>query len=485
VGVHADITAQAQAEAKLRQSEAELRDERDRIRDYLHVAEVMILVLADTGCIRTINRRGAEILGYNEPEALIGRDWFELAVPPAHRTETRAVFAKLMAGELDAVSAYENPVLRADGEERLVAWRNTLLKDAQGRIVGTLSSGDDITDERLAQEREQLLAQEIDHRAKNLLAVVQSVVQLTRTEDIHGFKEAVTGRIQSLARTHGLLAAARWEGADLKQLVADELAPYSRNDPSRANISGPNVQLIPAAAQAFALAIHELATNSAKYGSLGASTGRLSVSWQWEVGAEPCLLFRWVENGGPPVIPPTRRGFGSVVLQSSIEGQLKGAVHLDWRAEGLVCELLLPSAEVIAHGKGAHERKIIQPNSTRTVRTSKQLRILVVENEALVAAQIEDVLEACGHQVCVVSRLADAFDRLYRLELDVALLDINVAGERSYPLADLLLAKGVPFAFCSGYGENAGLPARLSYIPLVAKPFDRDDLVSTVTALLG
>jgi DNA-binding LytR/AlgR family response regulator len=87
--------------------------------------------------------------------------------------------------------------------------------------------------------------------------------------------------------------------------------------------------------------------------------------------------------------------------------------------------------------------------------------------------------------VCVVSRLADAFDRLYRLELDVALLDINVAGERSYPLADLLLAKGVPFAFCSGYGENAGLPARLSHIPLVAKPFDRDDLVSTVTALLG
>jgi len=184
------------------------------------------------------------------------------------------------------------------------------------------------------------------------------------------------------------------------------------------------------------------------------------------------------------VTAPTRRGFGSVVLQSSVERQLQGEVHLDWRTEGLICELSLPADEVVTKIVGA--RNVPMPSAAherRPAAGARAMRVLVVEDEALVAAQIEDVLTESGHKVEVASRLADAFDRLYRTPPDAALLDINVAGERSYPLAELLVSKGIPFAFCSGYGEGVDLPDHLKRVPMVAKPFDPVELVRAVVAL--
>jgi PAS domain S-box-containing protein len=479
VGVHTDITAQ-------RDAEAALRDERDRAHGYLNVAEVMLLVLDERGCVQTINRRGAEILGLDGPEALIGRDWFDLAIPPARRAETRSVFGRLMSGQIEAAGSYENPVIRADGTERLIAWRNSVLRDADGRVTGTLSSGDDITDQRLARDRERLLAQEIDHRAKNLLAVVQSVVQLTRADDIRTFKTAVTGRIQSLARTHGLLAASRWEGADLKQLVCDELAPYDRADAGRVSIVGPALQLTPAAAQALALVVHELATNSAKYGALSVEAGALRIEWtRPKPGSGSMLALDWIEEDGPPVTRPERRGFGSVVLQTSVERQLGGTVDLNWRPQGLRCRIQVPAAETIASGHlPTAERAGPSGTASATGGLAAGARVLVVEDEALIAAQIEDVLADAGYVVLgPASRLADAFDQFYRTPPDAALLDINVAGERSFPLAEFLTAKGVPFAFCSGYGEASAVPEQFRHVPVIAKPADSAALVAVLGRL--
>jgi PAS domain S-box-containing protein len=257
VGVHTDITRQRADEERLKRSEAAAREERDRAQSYLQVAEVMLLVLDANGVIQTINRRGAEILGYDSPEHLIGRSWSQIAVAASPGVpDSRAEFARLMAGDGEEVTSYENKVRTAQGAERLIAWRTTVLRDLDKRIIGTLSSGEDVTEQREAEARERLLAQEVDHRAKNLLAIVQSVVQLTRGQDIGEFKASVTGRIQSLARTHGLLAAARWEGADLRQLVADELAPYARDDSGSVRIEGRTLHLTPSAAQALALVIH-------------------------------------------------------------------------------------------------------------------------------------------------------------------------------------------------------------------------------------
>lgn len=476
VGIHTDITLQ-------RTAETALKSERDRIRGYLEVAEVMLLVLDSEGRIETINRKGAEILGYDSAAELIGRDWFETAVPMRRRHETRALFADMISGTIAPGGTHENEIVRQDGSERLVAWRNSVVRDPEGRIIGTLSSGDDVTEQREAEAREKLLVQEVDHRAKNLLAVVQSVVQLTRGEDMASFKEAVTGRIQSLARTHGLLAAGRWEGADLRQLILDELAPYARGDEGRRTLTGPAFRLKPSAAQALALVVHELATNAAKYGALSSAAGKVDVVWRND-GSD--LVLRWQESGGPVVSPPERRGFGSTVLVNSVERQLRGRVTLDWRPEGLACELVIPVADVRASFappdpalRTPLPRPLVEPAPSPGGR-----RVLVVEDEALVATQIEDVLARAGYTVLgPAARVSEAFDQLYVTAPDAALLDINLAGDASFPLAELLRAKRIPFAFCSGYGETAAVPDSLRDAPLIAKPFEPADLLELVASL--
>jgi PAS domain S-box-containing protein len=478
VGVHTDISSQ-------RVAQAALLTERDRIRGYLDVADVMLLVLDAEGRIESINRKGAEILGYASPGELIGRDWFDTAVPPRRRTDTRSLFSGMISGAIAAGTTYENEIVRPDGCERLIAWRNNLLRDSEGRTIGTISSGDDVTEQREAEARERLLVQEVDHRAKNLLAVVQSVVQLTRGADIAEFKEAVTGRIQSLARTHGLLAAGRWEGADLKQLVIDELAPYARGDDGRTAVSGPAFRLKPSAAQALALVMHELATNAAKYGALSAPAGKIEVLWRAQGES---LRLTWRETGGPSVAPPTRRGFGSTVLLNSVERQLRGRVSLDWRVEGLVCGIELPIADTRASAPGLEPVRA-GPNrleaAPATLNRANGHRILVVEDEALIAAQIEAVLASAGFDVIgPAAHLGQAFEEIYRAPPDAALLDINLAGESSLPIAELLRTKDVPYAFCSGYGETASLPETLREVPLIAKPFDSGDLVRLVRRLV-
>ncbi|MBY0336667.1 MAG: PAS domain S-box protein [Acetobacteraceae bacterium] len=466
------------------ESEIALRMERDRAQGYLDIAEVMILVLDTQGRVRTVNRAGTAMLGHSDAAALLGRDWFDLAVPPGQRAEVRSVFARLVGGAAGDTDAHEHAILRADGQQRLISWRNLLLRDEDGTVTGTLSSGHDVTDQRLAQERERLLAQEIDHRAKNLLAVVQSVVQLTRADDIQAFKAAITGRIQSLARTHGLLAAARWEGADLGQLVADEMAPYARDDPGRVTVHGAPLHLAPAAAQALALVVHELATNAAKHGALSARDGRVRIAWDHGHGSEARFRLRWAEIGGPPVVEPTRRGFGSVVLRSSVERQLRGQVRLEWRPAGLLCDLEMPLTAVIAAaGRGAGARRVDERPEDAAATTAAALRLLVLEDEPLVAAQMEQVLTAAGHEVVSAFSLSEALSLVLREPLDAALLDINLGGERSYPLAELLRARRIPFAFCSGYGETADLPRELEAAAVIAKPFDPSELLAGIARL--
>lgn len=482
VGIFQDATERRLAESQLRASEARARAERDRAQNYLQVAEIMLLALDSTGAIETINRKGAEILGYDDPGALIGRDWFDLAVSPQHRAKRRAMFARIVAGELADFAAFEGPICRSDGAERRIEWRSSVMRDERGRITGTLSSGDDVTEQREAEARERLLVQEVDHRAKNLLAVVQSVVQLTWGEDVPAFKESVTGRIQSLARTHGLLAAARWEGADLKQIVTEELAPYTRGEDALAHISGPALHLTPAAAQALALVVHELATNAAKYGALSVPGGCIEVEWS---GDAETISLEWRERGGPPVAPPSRHGFGTTVLQTSVGRQMRGQVALDWRQEGLCCTLTLPAPHVRAHARrapgaaGSIGAPPPAPPGHGNGRT-----ILVLEDEALIATQLEELLASAGYMVVgPAGHVTEAFDLFYSARPHAALLDINLAGDRSFPLAELLRAKGVPFALCTGYGESAMVPESLRDAPTIVKPFTSDDLLRIVGQL--
>ena len=210
-----------------------------------------------------------------------------------------------------------------------------------GAFLGYIGSVIDITDRKHAEERLKLLAGEVDHRAKNMLAVVQAIVRMTRAGDIDDFRTAVIGRIAALARAHTLLANSKWAGADLKRLIEDELAAYRGNDASRTSVSGPPVALDPSKAQTLAMVFHELATNAVKYGAFAEPGGRIAVSWS--VDAQSAMSIVWQESGGPAVREPQTTGFGTGLIRRSIEVQLRGRLEFDWRVEGLVCRIGLPA----------------------------------------------------------------------------------------------------------------------------------------------
>jgi PAS domain S-box-containing protein len=234
----------------------------------------------------------------------------------------------------------EYRVRRVDGLLRWLLARAEILLDDKGAPRSAIGVVMDVTERRDSEERLKLLAREVDHRANNLLAVVLSTVQLSQAPTVQVLKEVVIGRIAALGRAHQLLSEARWEGADLRRLVVEELLAFSLGEAARVSIEGPDVALSPAAAQALAMALHELATNAAKYGSLSKPEGRVAVSWTRNGGGP--LKLRWAESGGPEVAMPSRRGLGTVMLARALAGPLGGTTHLDWRPQGLVCELELP-----------------------------------------------------------------------------------------------------------------------------------------------
>jgi PAS domain S-box-containing protein len=237
---------------------------------------------------------------------------------------------------------FECRVRRLDGQVRWLLGRAELLLRPKGAPRSAIGVVMDITERKDSEERVKLLAREVDHRANNLLTVVLGTVQLSQAETPEALKVVLTGRIAALGRAHQLLSEARWEGADLRRLVEEELLAFSLGEAARVSIEGPDVALAPAAAQALAMALHELATNAAKYGSLSKPKGRVAVSWT-RSGRGP-LVIRWVERGGPAVAKPSRRGLGTAMLARALAGPLSGTSRLDWRPEGLVCELELPSA---------------------------------------------------------------------------------------------------------------------------------------------
>ncbi|MBB4381662.1 PAS domain S-box-containing protein [Bradyrhizobium sp. Rc3b] len=241
--------------------------------------------------------------------------------------------------EFKGTRAYETEfrIVRPDGEVRWCVGTAAATVDDSGRVVRVSGVTVDITERKRAEERQNLLAREVDHRAKNALALAQSIVRLTRADEVKAYVNAVEGRINALARVHTILSLSSWQGAELSKLIDEELAPYSLG--GQIVLAGPEVQLVPATAQTLALALHELFTNSAKYGALSTRSGRLMIGWQVE---DQLLTLRWEESGGPLVMTPKSRGFGTRSLLASVESQLGGQAQFDWRAEGLLCRLEVP-----------------------------------------------------------------------------------------------------------------------------------------------
>jgi PAS domain S-box-containing protein len=358
-------------------------------------------------------------------------------------------------------------VRRRDGEMRWCLGIAAATVDASNRIVRVSGVTIDITGRKEAEERQAFLAREVDHRARNVLAVVQSVLHLTKANTNEAYATAVEGRITALARAHMLLSECRWEGADLRRLLSEELDPYRTGDVERIVLGGPDVLLEPRHAQTIALAIHELATNAAKYGSLTAASGKVTLIWTLDSGD---LKLDWLEAEGPTVQVPTTQGYGTRVIKGSIE-QLGGLALFDWRREGVRCTLTMPLS--------SRERLLRDSSSKPTVGKTPDAvqrpgnRVLLVEDESLVAMMMGEALRELGYSVigpCATA--AEAAATIDSTDVNAAILDVNLDGELVYPVAELLAAREIPFAFITGYGEES-LSPRYANVPVLQKPIDR------------
>ena len=361
-------------------------------------------------------------------------------------------------------------VRRPNGEIRWCTGTAAASFDQNGRLIWLSGVTADITERKRAEERQILLAEEVDHRARNVVAVVQSIMRLTRAASIDDYIAALDGRIGALSNAHRLLAGSRWEGADLGRLVDEEFAPYRAGGKERVSTRGSVVLLPPATAQTIALALHELATNAAKYGALSTDAGHVSLTWRNDNGK---LELSWIETNGPTITPPSRRGYGSRAIIAGIERQLGGMVDFDWQPEGLRCTLSIPhDGSSDAAKREIFRSRTLDGAAGQIVAGANDKLVLLVEDEPLVSMMLADMLSAFGHKVDgPYSRFSDAILAAKSNNLRAGILDVNLGGEKTYAVADILTDRKIPFAFVTGYGPDS-IVSEFSHAPVLQKPIE-------------
>ncbi len=341
VGVLEDVDDRRRAEQALAERE-------QRLRLAVEAARLTTWEYDAAAGLGTRTGRDDDAFTAPPPSGFRLADWMA-HLHPEDRAATAARFEAVVAGAA-AQFAAEFRVRRrppAEGWVWMASYGAAVERDpATGRALRITGVAQDIAERREAEQRRGLLAREVDHRAKNALAVVQSVLRLARRDRPEEFAASVEQRVAALARVHTLLADRGWAGAELRAVAERELGSFLPGGAVR--LEGPPVALAATAVQPIAMVLHELATNAAKHGALSAPAGRVVLSW-WLDG-EGRLRLLWQEEGGPPVAAelPARRGFGSRVIEATIRGQLGGTLTLGWDPAGLSCAIALPTARVLA-----------------------------------------------------------------------------------------------------------------------------------------
>jgi PAS domain S-box-containing protein len=286
--------------------------------------------------ITSWNQGAERLYGYNAAEVMGRRVTF--LVPPDRPDEEPAIIARIREGE--RVEPHETRRLHKDGRLIDVSLTVSPILDEHGRIIGASKIARDITERKEADRLQRLLMGELQHRVKNVLATVQAIARQTFGQEQGSASDTFYSRLTSLAHAHDLLTRENWDGADLGAVVGGVIAPYHAD---RFVVQGPSIRLTPRAVLTISLAMHELATNAAKYGALSVPDGRVEILWAIPDDDRTRFELVWRERGGPPVQPPTRKGFGSRLVQQVLAAELKGKVHLSYGREGVVCRVQAPT----------------------------------------------------------------------------------------------------------------------------------------------
>ncbi len=343
-----------------------------------------------------------------------------------------------------------------------------------------------VSRERLkAHERDKLLMAELDHRVKNTLANIQALVtQSSRSaESLTFFVEGLEQRIHSMAKAHSLLTQSRWEGVSVEGLLREELDAYSPL-PGVVSLSGDEAVLTPKSALALSLALHELATNAAKFGAFLAVAGKVSVVWH--IRDDGGLGLSWTETGGPLVEPPTRRGFGSNLIERALALETGGHSTIHYNPSGVVCDIVLPKSSLVEQSVSPVAKLEPLKVEIDPAVLPESPRVLIVEDSFMVILAIEAMCEDLGWTIIGPATRVDQALELARAEtFDAALLDVNLNGEMSWEVANVLRARGIPFTFSTGYHQGNILPNHLADTPILPKPYRIKDVETRIRQMMA
>lgn len=517
--IHKLQETQSQLESELRDSELlrqislELLDEAHEDALYGKLAEAAAAIMQSEVCTVQIFHPERGLAGELQmlasrglsPEGMRFWEWVSAdsgcTCGEVLRTGKRAIAEDVatcafMAGKPD------RDVLLASG---IQAGQSTPLITRSGKLVGMISTHwakphrpserdlrmldilarptADLIERKRAAETQRLLLNELNHRVKNTLAVVQAMAHrtLTRHRDPKEFARSFGGRVQALARVHNMLSETNWQRAELRELIGDQIL-LGRADDARLTADGPVVRLDSQLALHMALVLHELGTNSTKYGALSVPTGRVSVTWV----ADDALRIRWTERGGPRVAPSPTRGFGTTLIAQSVKGQ-GGEAHMTSEPEGISWSIVLPLGCGIASEAKAAPPSARTAESTGTVdsHSLEGRRFLVVEDEPLIGLDIVSALEDVKASVeGPITTVEKACELIERSRFDGVLLDANLHGSPVDRIASALSQRDIPFAFVTGYNGSA-LPEAFRGIPVLNKPCSQEQVIEMAASLVA
>lgn len=368
-------------------------------------------------------------------------------------------------------------------EGRSKEWSETERQIAESLRVTLLEVILRLTDEAnqeraKSQQQQDLLIAELNHRVRNILNLIRGLINQSRHEahDVETFARMIGGRISALAIAHDNITRENWAPASLDELIQSEAQAYLSGKLDRLNVEGDEAAIAPEAYTVLALVIHEMITNSVKYGALCDNSGSLTITVDCD---DAGMTIRWRESGGPPVKPPERRGFGSTIIEKSIPFELNGRAQVDYKLGGVEAQFWIPGRFVTCEKRsGAQDRRrASEDGKALPAADNAAERILVVEDSMIIALDTEECLRGLGaREVVVQGTVAGALATLGKERFDFALLDFNLGIESSEKVAQVLRDRGIPFWLATGYGEMAEKIDEIGARGLLVKPYGREEL---------